>query len=109
MIIQETSITTQICIGGSEESRVELVPCDGKTYVAVFPLTNSVISVVVRGQIKTFTYEQAQQGTLTLWVNSIFLTPCPVSVAAAQTQTQVATNVATAAANAAAIPTARLL
>ena len=77
-------------------------PCDGKTYVAVFPLTSSVITVVVRGKMKTFTYQQAQTGELTTWVNSIFATPCPVSVAAAQTQTQVATSVAKAAASAAA-------
>ena len=77
-------------------------PCDGKSYVVVFPLNNSVITVVVRGKMKSFTYYQAQTGELTTWVNSIFATPCPVSVAAAQTQTQVATSVAKAAASAAA-------
>ena len=77
-------------------------PCDSKTYVVSFPLTNSVVTVMVRGKMKTFTYQQAEQGEITIWVNSIFATPCPVSVAATQTQTAVATSVAKTAAAAAA-------
>ena len=77
-------------------------PCDGKTYVVSFPLPTSVISVSVRNKIKTFTYAEAQSGAIAIWVNSILSTPCPVPVAAAVTQTQVATSVARSAATVAA-------
>ena len=77
-------------------------PCDGKTYVVSFPLPTSVISVSVRNKIKSFTYAEAQSGAIASWVNSILSTPCPVPVAAAVTQTQVATSVAKSAATVAA-------
>jgi hypothetical protein len=76
-------------------------PCDNKTYVVNFPLTNSAINVIVRNKIKTFTYQQAQNGEIAIWVNSIFQTPCPLLATVTETQTQVATSIARTAANAA--------
>jgi len=48
-------------------------PCDGKPYVVQFPLPNSVISIAVRGNIKTFTYADAQTGAVAIWVVKVLI------------------------------------
>jgi hypothetical protein len=79
-----------------------LDPCDSKMYVVSFPLPISVITIAIRNKTKSFTYTDAQNGTMSQWVAGVLATPCPVPVAAAITQTQVATSVAKSAANVAA-------
>ena len=41
-----------------------LDPCDSKMYVVSFPLPISVITIAVRNKTKSFTYTDAQNGTL---------------------------------------------
>jgi hypothetical protein len=79
-----------------------LDPCDNKMYVVSFPLPISVITVAIRNKAKSFTYKDAQNGTMSQWIVGILSTPCPVPVAAAATQTQVAASVAKSAATVAA-------
>jgi hypothetical protein len=79
-----------------------LDPCDSKMYVVSFPLPISVITVAIRNKAKSFTYIDAQNGTMSQWIVGILSTPCPVPVAAVVTQTQVATSVARSAATVAA-------
>ena len=79
-----------------------LDPCDSKMYVVSFPLPISVITVAIRNKTKSFTYTDAQNGTMSQWIAGILATPCPVPVAAVATQTQVAASVAKSAASVAA-------
>lgn len=79
-----------------------LDPCDSKMYVVSFPLPISVITVAIRNKTKSFTYTDAQNGTVSQWVAGVLATPCPVPVAAVATQTQVAASVAKSAASVAA-------
>jgi hypothetical protein len=79
-----------------------LDPCDSKTYVVSFPLPISVITVAIRNKTKSFTYTDAQNGTMSQWVAGVLATPCPVPVTAVATQTQVAASVAKSAASVAA-------
>jgi hypothetical protein len=79
-----------------------LDPCDSKMYVVSFPLPISVITVAIRNKTKSFTYTDAQNGTMSQWVAGVLATPCPVPVAAVATQTQVAASVAKSAASVAA-------
>jgi hypothetical protein len=79
-----------------------LDPCDSKMYVVSFPLPISVITVAIRNKTKSFTYTDAQNGTMSQWVAGVLATPCPVPVAAVATQTQVAASIAKSAASVAA-------
>jgi hypothetical protein len=79
-----------------------LDPCDSKMYVVSFPLPISVITVAIRNKTKSFTYTDAQNGTMSQWVAGVLATPCPVPIAAVATQTQVAASVAKSAASVAA-------
>ena len=79
-----------------------LDPCDSKMYVVSFPLPISVITVAIRNKTKSFTYTDAQNGTMSQWITGVLSTPCPVPVAAVATQTQVAASVAKSAASVAA-------
>lgn len=78
-----------------------LDPCDNKTYTVTFPLPNNSITILIRNQVKSFTYAEAQSGAIQLWVNQIFATPCPVTQVTTQVVTQAVNQAASAAASAA--------
>ena len=76
-------------------------PCDGKTYTINVPIPNNVVTVVIRGQVNTFTYAQVQAGSMQAWIKTIFATPCPV-IATVVIAQQAATAASSAASSAAA-------
>lgn len=51
-------------------------PCDGMEYTITFPLSGQGVYIIVRNQIKLFTYQQFQSGEVDVWIKSIFSTPC---------------------------------
>jgi len=96
-----------ICLSSSLKAQsivqTYLDPCDNKTYTVAFPLPNNSVTILIRNQIKSFTYAEAQSGAIQLWINQIFATPCPVSqTTTVQIVTQAVGQAASSAASAAA-------
>jgi len=81
-------------------------PCDSKVYTVVVPISSNQpgVLVLIRNKSRLFTYADFASGTVTKWVNDIFLMPCPVAVIAtvAQQAAQAASSAASQAASAAA-------
>ena len=81
-------------------------PCDSKVYTVVVPISSNQpgVLVLIRNKSRLFTYADFASGTVTKWVNDIFLTPCPVAIVAtvAQQAAQAASSAASQAASAAA-------
>lgn len=81
-------------------------PCDSKIYTVVVPISSNQpgVLVLIRNKSRLFTYADFASGTVTKWVNDIFLTPCPVAIVAtvAQQAAQAASSAASQAASAAA-------
>ena len=81
-------------------------PCDSKVYTVVVPISSNQpgVLVLIRNKSRIFTYADFASGTVTRWVNDIFLTPCPIAIVAtvAQQAAQAASNAASQAASSAA-------
>lgn len=95
-------ILTSLKSQGQVITQIYIDPCDFKTYVVAFPITNVGVTVIVRGKSKVFSYVQFQSGEVDNWVRGIFSTPCPSNDVVQQTiQQTVAQAAAQAAASAA--------
>jgi Iap family predicted aminopeptidase len=81
-------------------------PCDNKVYTVIVPISSNQpgVLVLIRNKSRIFTYADFASGTVTKWVSEIFLTPCPVPIAAtiAQQAAQAASSAASQAASTAA-------
>lgn len=81
-------------------------PCDNKVYTVVVPISSNQpgVLVLIRNKSRIFTYADFASGTVTKWINDIFLTPCPIAIVAtvAQQAAQAASSAASQAASAAA-------
>ena len=95
-------ILTSLKSQGQVITQVYIDPCDFKTYVVAFPITNVGVTVIVRGKSKVFSYVQFQSGEVDNWVRGIFSTPCPTNDVVQQTIQQTVTQAAAQAASAAA-------
>jgi hypothetical protein len=95
-------ILTSLKSQGQVITQVYIDPCDFKTYVVAFPITNVGVTVVVRGKSKVFSYVQFQSGEVDNWVRGIFSTPCPTNDVVQQTIQQTVAQAAAQAASAAA-------
>ena len=98
LIFVLTSLKSQ----GQVITQVYIDPCDFKTYVVAFPITNVGVTVIVRGKSKVFSYIQFQSGEVDNWVRGIFSTPCPTNDVVQQTIQQTVAQAAAQAASAAA-------
>jgi hypothetical protein len=95
-------ILTSLKSQGQVITQVYIDPCDFKTYVVAFPITNVGVTVIVRGKSKVFSYVQFQSGEVDNWVRGIFSTPCPTNDVVQQTIQQTVAQAAAQAASAAA-------
>lgn len=101
-ILVLTSIA--VTANGQSITQTYVDPCDNRTYNVTFPIPTQSVLVVIRGQARTFTYQEARTGVVATWVNSILNQPCPVLITQtiAQQTTQAASTAASQAAGAAA-------
>jgi hypothetical protein len=88
---------------GQVVTQTYIDPCDLKTYIVTIPIqSNTGVLVIIRGDSKTFTYTEFNNGVVDRWVNSIFSKPCPTSLVVQQTVTTTVTQASSTAASTAA-------